>query len=126
MAVGVILIIESHGPLGVEDGRHRFFEKMHIVIAVNWTGRIRVVERERTDPDRDAEGVGEGLRILRGASDGETAADLAVEQRRAARAEGDRRERDARGGNRGVRQAHGVEAGSRACGVVERPVARGV
>jgi hypothetical protein len=41
MAVGVILIVESRGPLGVEDGRHRFFEEMHIVIAPskNWSAR---------------------------------------------------------------------------------------
>jgi len=109
MAGGIGLIVEPHRPLGVEGGRHRFFEEMHILI--RGPGRIRIVEYEWADPDRDGQRIGEGLRILRGARDGEPAADRAVEERRAARAEGDRRERDPRGGKRGVRQAHGVEAG---------------
>jgi hypothetical protein len=71
---------------------------MHILILASLTGRIRIVERERADPDRDGEGLGEGLRILRDTCDGEPTADFAVEERRAARAERDRRERD-RGGN---------------------------
>ena len=120
------MIVEPHGPLGVEGGRHRLFEEMHILIVARLTGRMRVVERERADPDGDGERVDEGLRILRDAGNGESAADRAVEERRAARAKGDRGERDARSGKASVRQAHGVDAGSRACGVVERPVARGI
>jgi hypothetical protein len=72
------------------------------LILASLTGRIRVVEREWTDPDRHGEGIEERVRILRRAGDGESAADRAVEQRRAARAERDRRECDARAGKAGV------------------------
>jgi hypothetical protein len=41
----------------IEDGRHRLFEEMHILILARLAGRIRVVERERADPDRNGEGV---------------------------------------------------------------------
>jgi hypothetical protein len=75
---------------------------MHILILAHLTGRIRVVEGERANPDRDGEGICEGLRILRDTCDGESAADFAVEERRAARAEGDRRERDPGGGKTSV------------------------
>src|SRR5208283_513270 len=80
------------------------------------------------DPDGDGEGVGEALRILREAVDRKPAADRAIEERRGARPEGNRRERDpgtARG-KHSVFEAHGVEGGGRARRVVERPVARGV